>query len=109
MKEEEEVELNRYKTLVNDLIAGNLIDDVYHNWSPGEPNDADGNEDCVVMRQDGTFNDIPCFIKKPFICKKTLVTLEWNKECNMPNLGKDNFVMSKLRVRVLGSKTACNK
>ncbi|CAB3234687.1 unnamed protein product [Arctia plantaginis] len=67
-------------------IHGNLIDDVYHNWSPGEPNDADGNEDCVIMRQDGTYNDIPCFISKPFICKKSLVSLEWNKECNMPNL-----------------------
>lgn len=31
----------------------------YYNWNVGEPNNV-GDEDCVEMLQDGTWNDIPC-------------------------------------------------
>jgi HYR domain/Lectin C-type domain/Secretion system C-terminal sorting domain len=30
----------------------------YYNWAAGEPNDYGGNEDCVQMRPDGSWNDI---------------------------------------------------
>ncbi|CAB3254834.1 unnamed protein product [Arctia plantaginis] len=71
---------------VFETIDGIPVSDVYNNWGPGEPNDANGNEDCVILRRDGTLNDDRCFAKYPFICKKSLVSLEWNQECNMPNL-----------------------
>ncbi|KAH9645904.1 hypothetical protein HF086_010103 [Spodoptera exigua] len=63
------------------------VSDVYNNWGPGEPNDAGGVEDCVILRQDGTLNDDQCNKKFPFICKKSLQSLEWNQRCNFPNLG----------------------
>ncbi|CAH0604796.1 unnamed protein product [Chrysodeixis includens] len=77
---------------VSDLVAkgvfetydGIPISEVYHNWAPGEPNDNGGFEDCVIMRRDGTLNDVKCE-KHSFICKKKLQFLEWNTKCNMPN------------------------
>lgn len=71
-------------------ISGIPVGDVYNNWGPGEPNDANGNEDCVILRRGGTLNDDKCFAKYPFICKKSLASLEWNQECNIPNLGKQS-------------------
>lgn len=43
----------------------------YTNWSPGEPNDAGGDEDCAVLRFD-TFkwNDYICGGKIFYICQK---------------------------------------
>jgi len=40
----------------------------YENWAPGEPNNA-GNEDCVELLSDGTWNDLPCGFTHPFICE----------------------------------------
>ncbi|XP_031768374.2 macrophage mannose receptor 1-like isoform X2 [Galleria mellonella] len=69
-------------------IDGVSISDIYHKWSKGEPNNANGNEDCVVMRRNnGAFNDYNCAAKQRFICKKTLASLEWNSACNMPDTG----------------------
>ncbi|KAM3963156.1 C-type lectin 10 [Aphomia sociella] len=66
-------------------IDGLPISDVYNKWSKGEPNNANGNEDCIAFkREDGTFNDVNCANKYAFICKKTLASLEWNSACNMP-------------------------
>ncbi|XP_075969750.1 C-type mannose receptor 2-like [Anticarsia gemmatalis] len=71
---------------VFETIDGLPVSDVYNKWSPGEPNDAGGVEDCVVMNIDGAYNDDNCAKKFPFICKKSLQSLEWNQPCNMPNL-----------------------
>ncbi|KAF9421847.1 hypothetical protein HW555_002287 [Spodoptera exigua] len=71
---------------VFETIDGLPVSDVYNNWGPGEPNDAGGVEDCVILRQDGTLNDDQCNKKFPFICKKSLQSLEWNQRCNFPNL-----------------------
>ena len=37
----------------------------FYNWNNGEPN-RDG--DCVEMRWDGSWNDLRCHHKRPFIC-----------------------------------------
>ncbi|KAF9790180.1 hypothetical protein SFRURICE_010840 [Spodoptera frugiperda] len=67
---------------ISDLIVKGVFETI-----DGEPNDAGGVEDCVILRQDGTLNDDQCTKKFPFICKKSLQSLEWNQRCNFPNLG----------------------
>ncbi|XP_066502466.1 lymphocyte antigen 75, partial [Hoplias malabaricus] len=45
---------------------------VFTNWAPGEPNEAFhdvGQEDCVEMYLEGTWNDNNCLQKRGFICK----------------------------------------
>ncbi|XP_040178399.1 mannose-binding protein C-like [Rana temporaria] len=41
----------------------------YINWSSGEPNNAFGDEDCVVMWEDGRWNDDNCIAKFFFLCE----------------------------------------
>ncbi|XP_053307084.1 pulmonary surfactant-associated protein D-like [Spea bombifrons] len=41
----------------------------YTNWSPSEPNDQQGNEDCVEMYDDGKWNDKNCHEKQLIICE----------------------------------------
>ncbi|XP_011564302.3 uncharacterized protein LOC105394158 isoform X1 [Plutella xylostella] len=70
---------------VFETVDGRPVTDVYSVWGPGEPNDVNGVEDCVILRRDGTINDDACDKKYPFICKKTLLSLEWNFLCDMPD------------------------
>ncbi|KPI91593.1 Hemolymph lipopolysaccharide-binding protein [Papilio xuthus] len=67
-------------------VDGVAIRHIYNRWGHGEPNDANGEEDCVILRKEGTYNDEKCSNKFPFICKKTLQSLKWNEECNTPYL-----------------------
>ncbi|XP_018413317.1 PREDICTED: pulmonary surfactant-associated protein D-like [Nanorana parkeri] len=46
---------------------GNVIS--YSQWSPGEPNNEYGVEDCVELRKDGTWNDKSCEEKCLVICE----------------------------------------
>ncbi|GBP24740.1 Collectin-10 [Eumeta japonica] len=69
---------------VFETIDGTPIDDVYNHWSPGEPNDADGVEDCVVFGRTGVLNDDACHKRFPFICKKRQDAIQWNVFCDMP-------------------------
>ncbi|OWF51216.1 perlucin-like [Mizuhopecten yessoensis] len=39
------------------------------NWSPGEPNDLAGREDCLGVVLSGLWNDVPCNISLPFVCE----------------------------------------
>lgn len=44
------------------------------NWAPGEPNEAFhpgevGDENCVEMRSDGSWNDNNCLAKRGFVCQ----------------------------------------
>lgn len=68
-----------------ETIDGRPILDVFSNWGPGEPNDANNVEDCVIWRRDNSLNDDRCDKKFPFICKKSLLDLDWNTLCDMPD------------------------
>ena len=48
---------------------GSQLNLLYHNWGPGEPNNYNGEEDCVTIRR-GVWFDIPCVWKAQFICEK---------------------------------------
>lgn len=43
----------------------------FSHWNQGEPNDARGREDCVMMLRTGLWNDAPCDSEKDgWICEK---------------------------------------
>lgn len=43
----------------------------YKNWNVGEPNNFKGYEHCVeIFVNNGKWNDIPCWLKRPFVCEK---------------------------------------
>ncbi|CAH3025319.1 unnamed protein product, partial [Porites evermanni] len=43
----------------------------YKNWNYGEPNNFNGREHCVeIYVNNGKWNDIPCFVKRPFVCER---------------------------------------
>lgn len=75
--------LNNWWIGLNDIgIEGFYVWDgdssTYTNWYPGEPNNSQGNEDCVEDRfADPTqgkysqqWNDFPCTQQNPFICER---------------------------------------
>ncbi|CAH2073666.1 unnamed protein product, partial [Iphiclides podalirius] len=82
----QEAKLDLMAKEVYTTVNGDSIKDVYGNWAPGEPNNSNGNEDCLVLNLDGTLNDDQCNKRYPFICKKTLASLKWNTLCNVPDL-----------------------
>ncbi|KAJ8725732.1 hypothetical protein PYW08_003915 [Mythimna loreyi] len=71
---------------VFETVAGKPISQVYNNWEPGQPDNYRGVQDCTRMKNSGGMDDIECTAKYPFICKKTLSSLEWNNQCKIPNL-----------------------
>lgn len=40
----------------------------YQNWAPGQPNNVNGNQSCVVMNSDGKWNDQACDYLTSFVC-----------------------------------------
>ena len=68
------------------IFPGKPLSEVYNNWKSDEPNDADGEEDCVEQDNMGKMNDVKCSRKLSFICKKILPTLEQNNSCNKGRL-----------------------
>ncbi|XP_033107417.1 macrophage mannose receptor 1-like isoform X2 [Anneissia japonica] len=51
----------------------------YVNWAPGEPNDFNGEEQCVELYTSiGSWNDLNCGDKIPFICKKPFGSIVTN-------------------------------
>ena len=42
----------------------------FQNWARGEPNNANGGEDCVEMGRVASWNDGTCQDEKAFICEK---------------------------------------
>ncbi|KAJ8725867.1 hypothetical protein PYW08_004050 [Mythimna loreyi] len=76
---------------VFETIDGKLVSEVYNQWQRGEPNDLNGDEDCVHLNLAGDLNDYRCDGKSYFICKKTLSSLVWDDLCNMPELGYTLF------------------
>lgn len=70
---------------VYDTIDGIPVKDVYHKWALGEPNGEDA-ENCGLLRRTTFIQDDNCSNRWPFICKKPLDGLQWNTQCNMPNM-----------------------
>jgi hypothetical protein len=69
-------------SLIELLIQGTPIEDTYSNWHTGEPNNANGSEDCVLLYfEDSTFNDYKCQSRENFICKKNTEGLTQNEQC----------------------------
>lgn len=49
----------------------------YKNWNWGEPNNYNGDEHCVeIYVKNGKWNDIPCFLYRPFVCEKGMLQLQ---------------------------------
>ena len=55
-------------TFVSNFTGRNLT---YTNWYGGEPNNFDGNENCVhtYAERDGTWNDVDCSTYMPSVCE----------------------------------------
>ncbi|KAM3925298.1 hepatic lectin-like [Leptodactylus fuscus] len=54
-------------------VDGTNFKDSYKSWKKGEPNDNDGNEDCVHMWSFGEWNDVHCDYDNAYgICEKKL-------------------------------------
>lgn len=50
--------------------GGELVE--YATWAPGQPDDFQGQEDCVERRvPDGLWNDTPCDGSKPALCERS--------------------------------------
>ncbi|KAL3841960.1 hypothetical protein ACJMK2_020036, partial [Sinanodonta woodiana] len=45
----------------------------YTHWSPVEPNDEGGNENCLMMFNYGLWNDKDCSVAYHYICEKDAV------------------------------------
>ena len=45
----------------------------YTNWKNNEPNNSNGNEDCMEVRENGEWNDVACNYTIPYICEKILI------------------------------------
>ena len=39
-------------------------------WRSGEPDDSNGNEECVCVKKDGKWNDCKCKAQRRFICEQ---------------------------------------
>ncbi|KAF9790181.1 hypothetical protein SFRURICE_010841 [Spodoptera frugiperda] len=78
---------NQLMTATSYTTKRKPISDVYNKWGPGEPNNNKGEEDCVVLFENGQFNDVNCNNMKHFVCKKPLEAVTWNSRCNMSNSG----------------------
>ncbi|MFN3199056.1 MAG: lectin-like protein [Bradymonadia bacterium] len=40
----------------------------YLPWDPNQPDDAGGNEDCVELKRNGRYNDLPCTANRSALC-----------------------------------------
>lgn len=41
----------------------------FFNWAKGEPNSFVGEEDCIIMRPDGDWSDVPCEWQFQIVCE----------------------------------------
>ncbi|KAJ8725739.1 hypothetical protein PYW08_003922 [Mythimna loreyi] len=72
-----------------ETVDGKSGYDVYKNWFPGEPNNFGGIENCAyidLLKGPGYLADQDCNKQNSFSCKKTLKSLQWNEQCDMPYL-----------------------
>ena len=65
----------------------------YKNWNYGEPNNFNGNEHCVeIYVNNGRWNDIPCFYKRPYVCEKGNVVITTYKYTLFENLHETSLL-----------------
>ena len=85
-------------------VNGTTLDG-YTNWSPGEPNNADGHELCTEMLVTGNYrwnkwNDVKCITdyKSITVCEKPLREGDWNKaETHLSLVGSPNTSQSSFK------------
>lgn len=81
--------ISYYIRFINSIIPGRLLSEVYNFPLHQEFTITNGTEKCTII---STFRhkylDTRCNSVYPFICKKPLTSLQWNKNCNAYNLGK---------------------
>ncbi|XP_033729105.1 perlucin-like [Pecten maximus] len=51
------------------LWASTLKPITIKHWGSGEPNDRQGEEDCLAVTVSGFWNDVPCTTSLPFVCQ----------------------------------------
>lgn len=52
----------------------------YMNFSPGEPSNSANREHCVHTYNTEAWNDVACYVTKPFVCKRE--QWQWVNECS---------------------------
>ncbi|XP_077284181.1 secretory phospholipase A2 receptor-like isoform X2 [Arctopsyche grandis] len=67
-------------------IDGKQLSKIYINWAPGEPNNANNNENCLMMNLKG-YNDLLCTYSKQYICKRSALNITQNILCESYDLG----------------------
>ena len=56
------------KTVTSPWIWSDQSKSEFRFWSSGQPNNSGGNQLCVLIYSDGSWNDEVCLEKWPFIC-----------------------------------------
>ena len=54
--------------------GGMAVNGQFATWTAGEPNNANGNEDCMEVFGDGRWNDVPCTDVRAFACERASAT-----------------------------------
>lgn len=71
------------------FTPGIALDRIPVNWAPDEPNNVNGNEDCLIFHPNGTFADVDCRSVYPFFCfKKQTDDIAEMNECGTIDKGK---------------------
>ncbi|XP_060568366.1 mannose-binding protein C-like [Ruditapes philippinarum] len=55
------------------ISSGNLAFGTFTNWKVGEPSNGGSGEDCVEIRAQGRWNDVPCSLTRLYVCERPII------------------------------------